>query len=57
MEKKCNLETINRSGEVLCRAICPVHYMEDRCCRYCLEINKCKKVCGFVRYLRKRNKE
>ena len=52
-ENKCNLEVINRDGSIICRAICAVHFMEDRCCRECNESLKCKKVCGFVRDQRK----
>jgi len=48
-ERKCNLETINKQGEIECRAICPVHFMTDKCCKYCEEINDCDKICGFVK--------
>jgi len=47
-EVKCNLETISKDSIVQCRAICPVHFMEDRCCKHCMEINDCDKICGFM---------
>jgi len=49
IKEKCNLEIIKKDKSVECRAICPVHFMLDTCCAYCDEIDKCKKVCGFMR--------
>jgi len=46
---KCNLEVECRDGTIQCKTICPVHFMEDRCCKFCLEINVCDKICGFIK--------
>lgn len=48
-ELKCNNEVVKEDGKIQCNAICSVHFMEVRCCGYCNEIKRCKRVCGFMR--------
>lgn len=54
VEKECNLKVIDKDNLIECRTVCLIHFMEFRCCEACDEINKCKRVCGFMRDKRKK---